>query len=378
MGNATFAWLESTPPPDVVGGVSTNARDERGHQPVPVHRLEWAKSLQRQQAGVDGPRSVPVPAHRSAWANRLRRRTEPTPRGTQFDVDDFDREFNAVVAADETPDTAEADVAALRQAHISFFYFLSVFREERNATWWRNQFAESGITALDGIESNGYTHKAASLILDNAMSDPSTSEHTKLAAVALQVPWPPRNAHFDRGRSVTFYDEDKPYWYLGNFPTSRFTLDGIRYCNSETAFQYLKFVLAGYEKTRAEDSKVVYDAGCDPNRGGRKAFNAANDKLRTKRIDFRNVWRIIRNWVMFRVVFQKFRENSQFKTWLFTEIGDDDAITEVTVNDNYWAVPPSQFRSGVYVTGDNGNGNWLGRTHVWVRRFLMHLESQSQ
>lgn len=291
--------------------------------------------------------------------------------GGSIDVTWYETELDQLNQHDNTPDTA-VDMEQLRQKNTSFFWFLTFFHEENNAAWWLQQFTAQRVLSLAKIGANGYKESAATAILRTAWND-STSVNTKIAAVALHVPWPPPDVDFRQGKAVTFYDVGKPFDYLGNFPAYPFTLDGIRYPNSETAFQCLKFMLANKGPDRQKQSDYVYRAGTE--RGGRGAFDAARELSAS--VDHK-VWTVIKNWVMLRVVVQKFWDNGDLRRRLLAEVGENDAIAEVTTNDNYWAIPMQEFQPGMYNVGRSGDGNWLGRTHTWVGWFLRHLPSNRE
>ncbi len=111
------------------------------------------------------------------------------------------------------------------------------------------------------------------------------------------------------------------YYFLSNYYLCLYGLvvDGIRYTNSEAAFQAAKTI------NKKERLLKFAPAG------------ATTAKIRGRRIDLRPDWEEVKDDVMYQVVKAKFTQNRDLMDSLI-DTGDAYLIEGNTWHDNYWGI----------------------------------------
>lgn len=108
------------------------------------------------------------------------------------------------------------------------------------------------------------------------------------------------------------------YYYLSNFYDVDLVYNGIRYSNSESAFQA--------QKTLDNDIKVKFSS---------KSGKAA--KSLGKSVKLREDWELIKDNIMYEVCLQKFLQNKNILDKLLST-GDAELIEGNLHGDRYWGV----------------------------------------
>lgn len=140
---------------------------------------------------------------------------------------------------------------------------------------------------------------------------------------------------------IRFYRVSQPYGCFSNFSPHPMVIDGVTYPTSEHYYQSKKF-----ESTPLEIAARSLQTP-------KEVFNFGKDKNNELRED----WELIKDCVMERAVFEKFRQNPSIKKILLET--DDREIIEASPYDSYWG------------EGKDGYGkNMLGIMLMKVRNIL--------
>lgn len=108
------------------------------------------------------------------------------------------------------------------------------------------------------------------------------------------------------------------YYYLSNFYDVDLVYDGLRYSNSESAFQA--------QKTLDNDFKIKFSF-----RSGKSA------KSLGKSVKLREDWELVKDNIMYEVCLQKFLQNKDILDKLLST-GDAELIEGNLHGDRYWGV----------------------------------------
>ena len=112
-----------------------------------------------------------------------------------------------------------------------------------------------------------------------------------------------------------FRDE---YFFLSNFFASPLEFEGIRYLNSEAAFQA--------QKCKTEEEKRTFSY-----------LNPSEAKRKGRRVGIREDWEEVKDDMMYQVVKAKFEQNDDLLDRLL-ETGFQELQEGNTWNDRYWGV----------------------------------------
>lgn len=109
-----------------------------------------------------------------------------------------------------------------------------------------------------------------------------------------------------------------PYKFLSNYYETRVKYDGITYQSSEAAFHA--------QKTLNLDDKLAFSKLTPP-----------ESKFKAKSIEIRDDWDLIKDCIMYSVVYNKFKQRKDIKDKLIST-GDAILICKNLYNDKYWGV----------------------------------------
>lgn len=113
-----------------------------------------------------------------------------------------------------------------------------------------------------------------------------------------------------------FYGKDK---FLDNFyEGAPFVYDGVRYLNSEAAFQA--------QKTKTKEERRQFSN-----------LNPRDAKTLGRRVDLRADWEEIKDRIMYEVVLAKFTQNEDIKNKLL-QTGDAQLVEGNNHGDTYWGI----------------------------------------
>lgn len=130
------------------------------------------------------------------------------------------------------------------------------------------------------------------------------------------------------------------YFFLSNYYTCNVEIEGIKYTNTESAFQSMK--------TKNINIRNSFSS-LDPSRA----------KSKGRKVQLREDWEDIKDDIMYKVVLEKFKQNDDLRLKLIST-GDEELIEGNNWNDTYWGVC-------------NGKGrNMLGKTLMKIRKELKY------
>lgn len=141
--------------------------------------------------------------------------------------------------------------------------------------------------------------------------------------------------------TIKFYKVNDEYGCFSNFAHYAFSVDGVLWNTSEHYFQAHKFDDENYfNKIRLVASPM----------------DAAN-LGRSRKVPLRSDWEEIKDDIMRKAVYEKFKQNIEIQEVLLNT--GDDEIVEATTNDYYWGC------------GSDGSGkNMLGKILMETRELL--------
>ena len=143
--------------------------------------------------------------------------------------------------------------------------------------------------------------------------------------------------------------------YLSNWYKSEFTVDGIKFVNSEQWMMYQKAKTFGDEETA---KKILASTSPSEIKGlGRKVKNY-ND----------TVWNGVRQIVVFEGLKAKFGQNEDLKKQLLAT--GDDILVECNPTDSIWAIHMSEDDPRVQDISKWQGQNLLGFTLMLVRDYF--------
>lgn len=118
--------------------------------------------------------------------------------------------------------------------------------------------------------------------------------------------------------AIYFYKINEEYGCFSNFAHYSFELDGKKWSTSEHYFQAQKFHNTEYEeKIRLLDSPMK-----------------AAQMGRKRSLPLRSDWENVKDTVMYKAVYEKFKQNEEIKNILLST-GNEELI-EKTTDDYYW------------------------------------------
>ena len=141
--------------------------------------------------------------------------------------------------------------------------------------------------------------------------------------------------------AIYFYKTNDKYGCFSNFSKHGFEIEGKYWMTSEHFFQAQKFVGTEFEEQIRLSTSPM------------EAANMGRDRS----IPLRRDWEEVKDDIMRRAVFEKFKNNIEAKKTLFSTVNEE--IIEKTTSDFYWGC------------GEDGTGiNMLGKILMETREIL--------
>lgn len=155
---------------------------------------------------------------------------------------------------------------------------------------------------------------------------------------------------------ICFHNPDEINGYLSNWYLSDFEADNTKYSSMEQYMMYQKAILF-------EDQEIARKILATGNVGEIKALGRS-----VKNYDD-IIWNGMRQVIVYRGLFEKFRQSSELKSKLLAT--GQDILAECAVQDRIWGIGLSMKDERRFDMNEWQGKNLLGFSLMWVRENLV-------